>query len=161
MSDPKLNVDAKKLRFKPSAFAELLRTHYSVYVQLDGRKDGVIVPSHLRIPQLSFQLGLNMKPIPIHDLKIDNNGFSATLAFDKTAFKVFVPWNAVYAIVGDSGIGNVWHMDMPTGVTAPQRNGTFKDEKVPVQRDPEKHRLLPPGWRVIDGGGEKSKSKKK
>lgn len=150
MGEPK--VDTKKLAVKPTALEELLRTHYSVYVQLDSRKIGVIVPKYLRQAQLVLLIGLNMKPTPIPDLKIDAIGFQATLTFNRMPYKVFIPWGAVFAIVGDSGIGNLWQQDMPPDAPNQiQRHKTFTEDEVPVQRDPEKHAKLPPGWKVIDG----------
>lgn len=146
------NIDALKLKAKHTALQELLRTHYSVFMHLDSRRDNVIVPSDLRRPQLTLKLGLNLQPNPIADMKIDAKGFSATLSFNRQATVVFVPWSAVYAIVGDSGIGNVWHVDVPPEVNPPKRNETFEDKTIPVQRDPELHKKLPPGWRVLDGG---------
>lgn len=152
MGDTKPRVDAQKLRTKFGAVNELLRTHYSVYVHLDSRKLGVIVPPNLRKTHLCLQIGLNMQPTPVRDLKIDDKGFNATLTFDRKPFTVYVPWSAVFAVVGDSGVGNVWQDDVPPEVDAPKREATFTDKQIPIQRDPEKHKKLPPGWGVIDGG---------
>lgn len=151
MSSTQPQVNTEKLKTKPGALGELLRTHYSVFVHLDSRKAGVIVPPNFRQPQLCLLLGLNIKPIPIPDLKIDKQGFSATLSFGQKASFVFVPWNAVFAIVGDSGLGNLWQKDVPPDAEAPQREAVLPKGEVAVHRDPEKHITLPPGWRVIDG----------
>lgn len=153
MSSTQPTIDRVKLTMKPSAFTELLRTHHSVFVHLDSRQQDVIVPKQLRQPQLRLQLGLNME-CPMPDLKSDENGFSATLRFGGTFFHVVVPWSAVYVIVGDSGIGNVWEKDAPPEADIPRRNATFDENMKTLQtgRDPEKHKNLPPGFRVIEGG---------
>lgn len=152
MQDTQPKVEAQKLMTKLGAMNELLRTHHSIYVHLDSRRAGVIVPKDLVQPQLCFQLGLNLTPFPVRDLKIDDVGFHATLTFNRTPFTVFVPWTAVFAVVGDSGIGNAWQADIPPEVKGPQREKTITDKVIPIQRDPEKHKKLPPGWGVIDGG---------
>lgn len=151
MTNTQPTVDPKNLKTKPSALKELLRTHHSVYVHLDSRRDGVIVPKNLRQPQLSLMLGLNLT-VPIKDLSVDTKGWHATLSFDRSPFTVFVPWEAVFAIVGDSGIGVQFAKDMPPEARL-QRDSDIATNAapVPVQRDPLKHQKLPPGWRVIDG----------
>lgn len=151
MPNTQPQVDPKMLKTKASSLKELLRTHHSVYVHLDSRKDRVLVPKNLRQPQLALHLGLNL-PVPIKDLMIDDKGWHATLSFDRSPFTVFVPWDAVFAIVGDSGIGVQWEKDMPPEARLKREKSISTDAPpVPVQRDPEKHKNLPPGWRVIDG----------
>lgn len=151
MNNTEPTVDPQNLKTKPSALKELLRTHHSVYVHIDSRKDGVIVPKNLRQPQLALQLGLNL-PVPIKDFAFDAKGWHATLSFDRSPFTVFVPWEAVFAIIGDSGIGAQWTKDMPPEARL-QRHADISTSSppVPVQRDPVKHQKLPVGWRVIDG----------
>jgi stringent starvation protein B len=144
-------VDPKKLTNKISALNELLSTHYSVYVHVDSRRPGVIVPPTLKQPQLVLQLGLNM-PNPIRALLIDEKGFSATLSFGATPTQVFVPWDAVFLIVGDSGIGCQYPKDAPPEALVKQERVASGAAPLPTNRDPEKHKKLPPGWGVIDGG---------
>ena len=151
MNNTQPTVDPQKLKTKPSALHELLSKHHSVYVHVDSRKHGVIVPKHLRQPQLALHLGLNL-PVPIKDLNLDAKGWHATLSFDRQPFTVFVPWEAVFAIVGDSGIGVQWEKDMPPEARLHRLSDISTDAPpVAIGRDPVKHRNLPPGWRVIDG----------
>lgn len=85
----------------------------SLFVHLDPRQEGVLTPAWLgRQPQLVLQLGLDLA-IPIPDLKIEEDGISATLSFSRTPFTCVVPWHAIFALVGDDGKGMVWPEDMP------------------------------------------------
>jgi hypothetical protein len=145
-------VDPTKLSNKLSALNELLSTHHSVYVHLDSRRPGVIVPTGLKQAQLVLQLGLNLKPFPIRELIIDDKGFSATLSFGRAPFPVFVPWAAVFLIAGDSGIGCQYPKDVPPEALVKQERVASGKAPLPTNRDPEKHKKLPPGWGIIDGG---------
>jgi hypothetical protein len=99
---------------KEVALALLERS--SVYVHLDPRRDAVVVPAWLKKqPQLVLQVGLNM-PVPIPDLKLDDDGMSCTLSFNRAPFYCVVPWSSVFAMVGDDGRGVVWPDDVPAEV---------------------------------------------
>lgn len=88
----------------------------SVFVHLDPRREGVVVPKwFLGQPQLVLQVGLNMT-IPIPDLRVDEDGVSCTLSFSRTPFWCSIPWSAVYALVGEDGRGMVWPNDVPPEV---------------------------------------------
>ena len=88
----------------------------SVYVHLDPRRPGVIVPKWFTgQPQLVLQLGLNMA-IPIPDLKVEEEAMTCTLSFNRAAFWCRLPWSAVYALVGEDGRGMVWPDDVPPEV---------------------------------------------
>ncbi len=90
----------------------------TVFLHLDPRKDGVMVPEWLRKqPQLVLQIGLDM-PIPIPDLRVDDNGVTGSLSFNRTPFLCVVPWDAVFAVVGEDGRGMVWPESMPSEIAA-------------------------------------------
>ncbi len=90
----------------------------SVFLHLDPRRPGVLVPSRLRSqPQVVLQVGLDM-PVPIPDLRIDEEGMFGTLSFKGVPFACFVPWGAVFALVGEDAKGMVWHTEMPSEVAA-------------------------------------------
>jgi stringent starvation protein B len=90
----------------------------SVFVHLDPRREGVSVPQWLRThTQLVLQVGFDM-PVPIHDLHIDEQGVFATLSFNRSPFSCRVPWEAVFALVGDDGRGMVWPESMPPEIAA-------------------------------------------
>lgn len=89
-----------------------------MYVHLDPRAEGVAVPAWLRKqPQLVLQIGLDM-PIPIPDLRVDDVGVFGTLSFNRQSFACCVPWDAVFAVVGDDGKWKVWPESMPAEIAA-------------------------------------------
>jgi stringent starvation protein B len=95
----------------------------SVFIHLDPRKDGVVVPkNHARQPQLVLQIGLNLA-IRIPDLEVDEEGVSCTLHFNRAPFWCRMPWSAVYALVGPDGRGMLWPEDVPPEVAAQMRAG--------------------------------------
>src|SRR3984885_15676196 len=106
---------------KEVALALLERS--KVLVHLDPRKEGFIVPAGFRKqPQLVLEIGLNM-PVPIPDLRLDEEGMSCTLSFSRQPFYCIVPWSSVFAMVGDDGRGMVWPDDVPPEISSqPKQN---------------------------------------
>ncbi len=93
-----------------------------MFVHLDPRRSGVTVPKWLsNQPQLVLQIGLNMA-IPIPDLKVEDDGLTCTLSFNRSPFWCRLPWNAVYALVGEDGRGMVWPDDVPPEVALQAQN---------------------------------------
>src|SRR4029077_11170369 len=96
---------------KEVALALLERSNVDVY--LDPRAKGVVVPPQFRKePRLILKIGLNM-PVPIPDLRLDDESMSCTLSFNRARFFCVVPWPSVFAMVGDDGRGMVWPDDVP------------------------------------------------
>ncbi|MBX3190802.1 MAG: hypothetical protein KF819_27640 [Labilithrix sp.] len=96
---------------KEVALALLERSNVDVY--LDPRAKGVVVPPQFRKePRLILKIGLNM-PVPIPDLRLDDESMSCTLSFSRTPFFCVVPWPSVFAMVGEDGRGMVWPDDVP------------------------------------------------
>lgn len=96
---------------KDVALALLERSNVDVY--LDPRAGGVVVPPQFRKePQLILKIGLNM-PVPIPDLRFDEESMSCTLSFSRVPFFCVVPWASVFAMVGEDGRGMVWPDDVP------------------------------------------------
>ena len=88
----------------------------SVYVHLDPRQETVEVPAMFKKQaQLVLQVGMNM-PVPIPDLRFDDDGMSCTLSFNRSPFFCVVPWASVFAMVGEDGRGMVWPDDVPAEV---------------------------------------------
>jgi stringent starvation protein B len=120
---------------KEVALALLERS--SVHVHLDPRSSGVVVPAWFKKqPQLVLQVGLNM-PVPIPDLRLDEEGMSCTLSFNRTPFFCVVPWPSVYAMVGDDGRGMVWPDDVPPEVASQARgreNEAAAPKRAPAKR---------------------------
>jgi stringent starvation protein B len=117
----------------------------SVFVHLDPRRPGVIVPQgFLKQPQLVLQIGLNMA-IAIPDLNVGEEGISCTLSFNKRPHFCSLPWSSVYALIGEQGGGMVWPEDVPPEVVSQQRAAAKKEAK------PRK-----PGLRAISGAAATS-----
>jgi hypothetical protein len=90
----------------------------SLFIHLDPRKPEVVVPPYFKKqPQLVLQVGLNMA-IPIPDLKVDDEGVSCTLSFNRRPFWCRLPWTAIYALVGEDMKGMIWPDEVPTEVAA-------------------------------------------
>jgi stringent starvation protein B len=112
----------------------------SVFVHLDPRRPGVVVPQgFLKQPQLVLQIGLNMA-IAIPDLDVGDDGISCTLSFNKRPQFCRLPWSSIYALIGEQGGGMVWPEDVPPEVVSQQRAAAKKEVK------PRK-----PGLRAISG----------
>jgi stringent starvation protein B len=89
----------------------------SVLMHLDARRDGVVVPRHLKNnAQLILQLGLDL-PVPIRDLDVGDDGVRCTLSFSRTPFFCVLPYPAIFAMVSeDGGRAMVWPEDVPVEV---------------------------------------------
>jgi stringent starvation protein B len=99
----------------------------SLFVHLDPRRPGVIVPLvFAKQPQLVLQIGLNMA-ISIPDLEVSDSGISCTLSFNRRPHFCRLPWSAIYALIGQEGGGMVWPEDVPPEVVAQQRSAAKKE----------------------------------
>jgi len=100
---------------KQDAFLALLAE--GCLLHLDARREGVVVPDHLKgEAHLVLQYG-NDLPIPIPDLQIDENGVSATLSFARTPWSTVIPWSAVYVVTSPDGRGVLYQEDVPGDVS--------------------------------------------
>jgi stringent starvation protein B len=125
----------------------LLEREPSVFVHLDPRRPGVAVPKWFTgQPQLVLQIGLNM-PIPIHDLKVSDEGISCTLSFSRTPFWCRLPWHAIWALVGEDQRGMVWPDDIPPELTVQKQKGAAPQQKEKPSKRP-RARLA-----AVDPGG--------
>ncbi len=114
--------------------AEALLEGPSVFVHLDPRRPGVMVPKWFqKQPQLVLQIGLNMA-IPIPDLRLDDEGITCTLSFSRTPYWCSIPWSCVYALVGEDGRGMVWPDDVPPEVAVQMQRGGSQQKQAPVKR---------------------------
>jgi stringent starvation protein B len=118
---------------KEVALALLERS--SILVHLDPRLEPVAVPAWFKKqPQLVLQVGLNM-PVPIPDLRLDDDGMSCTLSFNRSPFFCVVPWSSVFAMVGEDGRGMVWPDDVPADV-ARQAQVRPVEAPAPARKEP-------------------------
>ncbi len=131
-----------------------------MFVYLDPRAPDVRVPKWLAAqPQLVLQVGLDL-PVPIPDLRVDDAGVYGTLSFNRAPFTCVVPWEAVFAIVGDDGMGMVWAESMPEEIAAEVEHAVERELSPagkPTAARPDVA-LAParpgPQLRAIEGGGE-------
>ena len=136
----------------------------SLFIHLDPRAEGASVPPWFKKqPQLVLQVGLNMA-VPIPDLEVTEKGISCTLSFSRQPYWCFMPWGAIFALVGDDGRGMVWPDDVPGEVArqadlrgpAPKPAAKKRSPKVaPIASvdEPEAQQPAgPPRLSVIPGG---------
>jgi stringent starvation protein B len=108
-----------------------------VHLHLDPRVAAVVVPPWFKKQaQLVLQIGLNL-PVPIPDLRLDDEGMSCTLSFNRSPFFCVVPWPSVFAMVGEDGRGMIWPEDVPPEV---QEKG--QAQEAAAKREPQKRPLL-------------------
>jgi stringent starvation protein B len=101
---------------KQEAFLALLAEGWTS-LHLDARREGVIVPAHLKSEShLVLQYGHDL-PIPIVDLEVNEHGVSATLSFARSPSPTVVPWSAVYVVTSADGRGVLYHEDIPGDVS--------------------------------------------
>ncbi len=116
---------------KEVALALLQRS--SMFIHLDPRSDAVRVPPWFKKQaQLVLQVGLNMA-VPIRDLEVDDEAISCTLSFSRSPHFCWMPFSAIYALVGEDGRGMVWPDDVPPEVAA-QANGKGSQQESPRKR---------------------------
>jgi hypothetical protein len=134
---------------KEVALALLERSNdRGIFVHLDPRRTAVVVPPWFKKqPQLVLQIGLNM-PVPIPDLRLDDDGMSCTLSFNRSPFYCVVPWSSVFAMVGEDGRGMVWPDDVPAEV--PLSRGQQPSPNAQPAASPV---------RAVEGGKDKSDGK--
>lgn len=138
---------------KEVALALLERSNVDVY--LDPRAKGVVVPPQFKKePRLILKIGLNM-PVPIPDLRVDDESMSCTLSFSRTPFYCVVPWPSVFAMVGEDGRGMVWPDDVP------QELAVRVVEEAPAGPAPSPVEAVPAPSSKRKGGGAGKKKKKK
>jgi len=123
--------------------ARYLLDQGSLFVHLDPRIEGVVVPQWYRSePQLVLQIGFDM-PVPIRDLQVDAEGICGTLSFNRSPFTCRVQWDAVFALAGDDGRGMVWPDSMPDEITQEiEREAGRQPPPAPVEERPSL-RVLP------------------
>jgi stringent starvation protein B len=107
-------MEAPPLLPKKKDVLEALLGDSNVFLHLDPRKQGVVVPKWFQNqPELVLQLGLRMA-VPIPDLEVDDEGVSCTLSFNRTPFWCCMPWSSIFAVISDKDRrGVVWPEDVP------------------------------------------------
>lgn len=112
----------------------LLEREPSVFIHLDPRRQGVAVPKWFAgQPQLILQVGLNMA-IPIPDLRVDDEGISCTLSFNRAPFQCRLPWHAIWALVSEDQRGMVWPEDIPADLAAQKQRSAATGPQKPAKK---------------------------
>lgn len=123
--------------------ARYLLAQGSLFVHLDPRVEGVVVPQWYRSePQLVLQIGFDM-PVPIPDLQVDDEGIYGTLSFNRAPFTCKVQWDAVFALAGDDGRGMVWPDSMPEEITHEIEREAGREPPPPPVEERPSLRVLP------------------
>lgn len=145
--------------------ANALLEQSTVFVHLDPRSDQVKVPPWFKKqPQLVLQVGLNMA-VRIPDLDIGDEALSCTLSFNRSPHFCWIPWNAVFALVGENGRGMVWPDDVPKEVAAQaaqqqKKEAAPKLHAVPAEK-PREAEPEAPAAAAPEAEAEGAKGKKK
>ncbi len=101
----------------------------SVFIHLDPRRDGVVVPPWFKKQaQLVLQIGLNMA-VPIRDLDVGEAGVSCTLSFNRSPFFCYLPYTSVFGLVGEDGQARLWPEDIPPEVLAQMNEAARREAK--------------------------------
>jgi hypothetical protein len=85
------------MRVERELFEVLLARRGVVGVVVDTSVDGVQLPEGLN-GHVVLEFGLNM-PIPITDMKSDDDALSGTLSFQRKPCKVVAPWSAILSLL--------------------------------------------------------------
>lgn len=146
--------------------ANALLEQSTIFVHLDPRSDEVKVPSWFKKqPQLVLQVGLNMA-VRIPDLDIGDEALSCTLSFNRSPHFCWIPWGAVFALVGENGRGMVWPDDVPKEVAAQAAQQQKKDaapklHAVPAEKPRDAEAKDQPAAPEADKGKKKRARKSK
>lgn len=77
----------------------------TVYVHFDPRQADFTKPvNNMYSAHMCIQMGYNMA-LPMGDYEHSATGFQVTLSFDRKPSTLWVPWGAVFAIVGSNDKG--------------------------------------------------------
>jgi hypothetical protein len=115
-----------------------------LFVQLDPRHPEVIVPPWFRYQaQLTLCVGYNIEP-DIPNLVINSIGIGGTLTFGGMQFYCLMPWEAIFGLNDEEGVGLVWPESTPTEVLT---NG-FKPKQTLKVHTNDNPTLSPPRGRL-------------
>lgn len=107
----------------------LAETIVGIYVNPQIR--GVRLPERLYLePTVVLDLGYNL-PVPIPDLRLTEDGFTATLSFARVPYMCVIPWAAVFALVprNNPAGGLLWPASLPA-IQRTAENNTFVRQPV-------------------------------
>jgi stringent starvation protein B len=145
--------------------ANALLEQSTLFIHLDPRSEQVKVPPWFKKqPQLVLQVGHNMA-VRIPDLDVGDEALSCTLSFNRSPHFCWIPWDAVFALVGENGRGMVWPDDVPKEVAAQaaqqqKKEAAPKLHAVPAEK-PRETEAAADAVTPLEAGEEGAKPKKK
>ncbi len=81
--------------------------------------------------------------VRIPDLEVGDDGISCTLSFNRSPFWCFMPWTAIYGLVGEDGRGMIWPDDVPSEIAKQRAKPTLvaagSSEEAPSEAAPALH----------------------
>jgi len=84
-----------------------------ILLHLDARKEGVIVPSHLKD---QHSLTLKLSPLFQGETLADDNAVSTYLKFNGQYSQCIIPWNTLWGMTSEQGQQEIWRKDLPREV---------------------------------------------
>lgn len=125
-----------------------------LFVAVNTTKIGVILPDFLyEQSHCLLNFGYNLA-IPITDLEVTRDGVRATMSFNRTPFKVSLPWYSIFLIQVE-GDYFACPIDAPLGapeLPGPQGPTGPTGPLGPTGGPCKSKRSLPSGWGVFPGG---------
>lgn len=107
------------MKEKQNRLGFLIESGATVYTHINPAIAGVVLPPHLlRQHTVCLVWGYNL-PLPTLDMLWNTKGLSGTLEFKGVAFKVRLPWKAIFAIVNEGMQGKIWDGDIPLAKVVP------------------------------------------
>lgn len=119
------------------ALLDLMLAHSEIVKLLLRPVPGTKLPEDLlKADQLVVDLGLDL-PVPIPDLRCDEEGVYGTLSFSRAPFESFIPWSAVRALATNSALVQfpAAEYEQSEGAPAPQETPRAKLSLVPSSND--------------------------
>ncbi|MFN7132455.1 MAG: ClpXP protease specificity-enhancing factor SspB [Myxococcales bacterium] len=126
-----------------------------VMIHLDARFPGVLVPQKFR-EDFHLRLNLSWRFDP-PDLSVGDWGVRETLSFNRSAFKVAVPWQAIFAITAQGeDEAYLFPEDMPNElVAAAARQATPEAQpEKPVLKEVERPADVSPAIAALEAAAE-------
>ena len=94
---------------KISVFTDWMKGDH-VFVHLDARRDGVIVPAHLQeTANLKLKLSYGFQG----EISQDESAVSAFLKFNGQYQQCVLPWNAIWGLTNEDEETCLWTEDLP------------------------------------------------
>lgn len=128
-------------------FFEHLLGEGDVFIQFNGRGDGVVIPENAVADAVLLQYNLNFAGKPMTDLKTSDEGVGAVLSIKQTPVKTFVPWRHVFSVqnVADAPTPSFKMLffgeDKMTGKAARENAGEASAEKPKPPKPPRASHL--------------------